>query len=668
MIRYFSKSNMTGEEEEAAAQVGKPDYDDDDDDARTMSSMSTLFRSAKGDRHGSSRPSNTFYQFDDNAAIDSLSDIFKTSGIPTSKSVKPSSSDGNTNNTNNNKKAKTRKSSDNDGVYESISLSCTNGNTENLQDQAELGEIKNDEGKTPDSTAEDDAEQEKDGIKAEADQSLYETSAPGSKKRKEKRFMSNRMVCCCIASNFVIFAGIAAIVTWHLHYKKWGRSNSMENSDTTPQSNLRSLIPTAAPTSFGHIPSPSTNFGDGLSSPTASPPSLFTSTGDDTASKLMSTPITSSLAPTANPTEDYIGPLMEFLQDNQVYFERDPMSPDFMAVQFMADEAQIRHREGVSSAYGNGLVFDERLIQRFALLTVDYALNRASLSSTSQVRDVNFDHYTKVHTIGIKEVDECSWDGVYCAEVGPLAGKVEEIRFSHSGMTGTIPPEIKLLKNMKVLDLSVNDIRGSIPESLYSIKELKELYLYKNHLTGTISNSIKNWYNITHVHLSHNELSGSIPITFKSGTLIRPVKYLNLYSNQLTGTIPNNLRFRRLVYADFGRNQFTGTLPDDIGERWVRLRFLHMDHNKFTGTIPYSYTTVGNGRVEVLSFNHNQLTGWVPGYYEHFKLLELNLHNNTFTGIEHDTCKQAVFYSGEMVEFNADCGDVCICDPYCEKC
>ena len=97
---------------------------------------------------------------------------------------------------------------------------------------------------------------------------------------------------------------------------------------------------------------------------------------------------------------------------------------------------------------------------------------------------------------------------------------------------------------------------------------------------------------------------------------------MNLYSNQLTGTIPESLRFRKLVHADFGRNQFSGTLPDDFGLRSVSLRFLYMDHNEFTGTIPYSYTTVGNGRVEALAFNHNQLTGWVPGYYQHYKLRE----------------------------------------------
>eukprot|EP00536_Pseudo-nitzschia_multiseries_P004284 jgi/Psemu1/253481/estExt_Genewise1Plus.C_700085 len=233
-------------------------------------------------------------------------------------------------------------------------------------------------------------------------------------------------------------------------------------------------------------------------------------------------------------------------------------------------------------------------------------------------------------------------------------------------MTGTIPPEINLLKNLKVLDLAGNKLHGSIPESLYDIKEMKELYLYHNHLTGTISNQIKNWWNITRLHLSHNKLSGSIPSTFMSGTLTRPVEYLNLYSNQLTGTIPE-LRLRNLVYADFGRNYLTGRLPNDIGYTWASLRHLYLDYNKFTGSIPYSITTTGNGRVETLSFNNNQLTGWVPGYYQHYKLLELHLHSNSFTGIDHATCKQAVFHSGEMVEFTAEC-DICYCTPFCRKC
>ena len=98
-------------------------------------------------------------------------------------------------------------------------------------------------------------------------------------------------------------------------------------------------------------------------------------------------------------------------------------------------------------------------------------------------------------------------------------------------------------------------------------------------------------------------------------------EYLNLYSNQLTGTIPNNLRFKQAMFADFGRNQFTGPLPDDISLQWVKLKFLYMDHNQFTGSIPYSYPQTGNGRLEALVLNNNQLTGWVSDdWADNYKL------------------------------------------------
>ena len=185
--------------------------------------------------------------------------------------------------------------------------------------------------------------------------------------------------------------------------------------------------------------------------------------------------------------------------------------------------------------------------------------------------------------------------------------------------------------------------------------------------------------------------------------------YLNLYSNKFTGTIPHNLRWRRITFADLGRNQFRGKLPDDIGQRWVELRFLYLDHNQFTGEIPTSYPGAGNGRMEAMTFNNNMLTGNVPGKFWHNKLrklffksigcgsdqtgtkscslkiltfllknssinhwtlfvpiVEFNVQDNQFTGIDKEICNQGVFWGGEMVEYKADCGNVCICDPWCE--
>jgi hypothetical protein len=146
--------------------------------------------------------------------------------------------------------------------------------------------------------------------------------------------------------------------------------------------------------------------------------------------------------------------------------------------------------------------------------------------------------------------------------------------------------------------------------------------------------------------------------------------YLNLYSNQLTGPIPDDLRWRRLFLLDLGRNQLTGTLPADIGEKFVSLRHLALNHNQFRGTIPASYTLVGNGRLESFHIDHNQLTGAVPSSYAFSnKLIALTVQENNFNqALDKETCKQSVFDGGEMVELKADC-DICSCNsPFCDEC
>jgi len=351
---------------------------------------------------------------------------------------------------------------------------------------------------------------------------------------------------------------------------------------------------------------------------------------------------------------------MEFLQDNQVYFGKDPKSPSFMAVQWLAEEANERGFMPYNDS--------AKLLQRFAILAVDYALERPmkpdrSQSSLRIKAQEDFTYFTKVYTIGVKHVDECEWAGVICHNV---TGVATELRFGNSFLAGSIGPEIRLLKELKILDLGQNMLRGRIPEELYDLVKLEELYLYQNQFTGTLSPRMNNWWNMTRFHASHNALTGSLAealSAFKSGAdVIRPIEYLNLYSNQLTGTIPRSLRFRMLTYLDLGRNQLNGTLPDDLGDTFVELRHLFLDHNQLSGTVPYSYMTVGNGRLESLSLDHNKLTGWVPDNYEYLnKMNQINLQGNLFEGIGKKICKMSVFEEGELVELTTDCG---ICDCY----
>ncbi|VEU38667.1 unnamed protein product [Pseudo-nitzschia multistriata] len=506
MIRRFSKMNRT--------EVATPDYQDEyNDDDRTMSSMSTMFRKARGDRHVSSEPLDySTYQFDDDATMDSLSDVFKRQGTVDRRSPTVFQFKDDDNSTETVKTATTWKSRNRNhenGGLEGILRNKTNMHDEeefgtiNLHDQAELGAIENEKGKKNGNDGNNDDEQEKGSVKEE---DLSQTKRAPRKKNAKKRSMSNRKFCC-ISFAFVAVVAISTFVTFQFYYKNWGKSDKFKTSDATPKDDQANLSPAVAPGRNGHSPTTQTNVGHIPSQPGNENDFEYVPSSSD-VSKPVSRPVTSDVSrpipvsvfdlldrPTQKPATDYIGMLMEFLQDNQVYFDRDPLSPDFMAVQWLAEEAEVRETE--ENAYGNGLELTDKLIQRFAVITLDYALNRPNITMLQkQYRAADFNNYKKLHTIAVKDRDECKWHGVHCAKVGLTAGKVEEIRFSHSGLTGTIPPEINLLKDLKVLDLSGNRLRGAIPDSLYSIKQLEKLYLYQNQLTGTISENIKNWNNM----------------------------------------------------------------------------------------------------------------------------------------------------------------------------
>jgi len=324
--------------------------------------------------------------------------------------------------------------------------------------------------------------------------------------------------------------------------------------------------------------------------------------------------------------------------------EEGELTPNVLAIDWLARDSN------------QDVEFDEKLVQRFALVTLDLSLQGARIANDAP-RNAQL------------AVNECDWKGIVCND----NGMVEEINWSYepkgrSG-SGTISPEVRLLVgSLKMLDLSNNDLLGEIPEQLYKLTNLEKLYLFKNELEGTISSRIENLQAITHIHLSHNNLVGSIPPEIKSsGDEIRPLSYLNLYSNKLTGTLPQNLRLRNLRYFDVGRNQLTGTLPDDIGEKFVWLRHFHLDHNGFGGTLPASYNTVGNGRLESFSINHNQLTGTIPGERTLYnKLVQYTLQSNNFERMDKDTCKMEV-PQGETVELRSDCS-VCPCSGYFNLC
>ena len=157
-----------------------------------------------------------------------------------------------------------------------------------------------------------------------------------------------------------------------------------------------------------------------------------------------------------------------------------------------------------------------------------------------------------------------------------------------------------------------------------------------------------------------------LPICFFSNT-----GYLNLYQNQLHGTLPNNLGLRSLSYLDLGHNDFSGPIPEDWctgHDSFRRLRHLHLDHNRFNGSLPQDFTQIGGGRLNQLTVQNNELTGVVPGDWDPITMLvTLEVQNNEFSGFGKNLCKLSVFHSGELASLRSPC-DICSCgQPFCDQ-
>ena len=67
------------------------------------------------------------------------------------------------------------------------------------------------------------------------------------------------------------------------------------------------------------------------------------------------------------------------------------------------------------------------------------------------------------------------------------------------------------IENTTELDLGSQGLTGSIPPEIGSLTNLRHLYLYNNQLTGSIPPEIGDLTNLTHLYLENNQLTEVIP-------------------------------------------------------------------------------------------------------------------------------------------------------------
>ena len=92
---------------------------------------------------------------------------------------------------------------------------------------------------------------------------------------------------------------------------------------------------------------------------------------------------------------------------------------------------------------------------------------------------------------------------------------VEELNLSSNSLDGSLPGEIRFLKNLKVLNLSNNNFTG-VPAEIGQLSNLEVLDLSNNKITG-LPNELANLKNLKLLKLSGNNYSTSDLEIIKKG-------------------------------------------------------------------------------------------------------------------------------------------------------
>ncbi|CAL4992516.1 unnamed protein product [Urochloa decumbens] len=101
--------------------------------------------------------------------------------------------------------------------------------------------------------------------------------------------------------------------------------------------------------------------------------------------------------------------------------------------------------------------------------------------------------------------------------------------------------------NMKIIDLSLNNLTGEIPEEIDTLNALVNLNLSQNHFSGNVPSRIGAIESLESLDLSRNNLCGEIPASLSNLSFL---SYLDLSYNNLEGRIPSGSQLDTLYAAN----------------------------------------------------------------------------------------------------------------------
>ena len=225
-----------------------------------------------------------------------------------------------------------------------------------------------------------------------------------------------------------------------------------------------------------------------------------------------------------------------------------------------------------------------------------------------------------------------TWYGVALNTEGCL----DTLNLENNNLTGSLPSAIGDWKNLKVLNLRINNLT-SIPNSIGRLDSVTSLLLATNTIAGAIPDSIGDMKQLLDLELQENLFTGSLPTTFGN---LNAVQFQLLVSDNELGGVTGTDMATIFPSASLPPNlsvflarsvKIKGNIPPYFAK--TTLRFLALDDNALTGALPESFKalTFGTGTFEGFSLSGNRIDS-LPKFGSQFNVnSEIWIEKNKLT-------------------------------------
>ncbi|CAB9512108.1 Leucine Rich Repeat [Seminavis robusta] len=309
-------------------------------------------------------------------------------------------------------------------------------------------------------------------------------------------------------------------------------------------------------------------------------------------------PVESPNSVSSQPSDVKDSLLAFFPEDTAEAIQRDPLSPQSLAFQWLLDD---------QDSLSNGPAR-----QRFALVVLYHATNGDSWDN-------------RTHWLN-HSIHECDWFSK------PSLALKDSALLLYPGFLTEFESSASTCNSdglYQHLWLDQNNLVGSLPDELYMLTTLRSLSTGLNRLHGTIATLVGKLTKLQHLAIYNQQESGAIPSEL--GLLTR-LRGLGLGKNDHTGMVPTEVwRLTNLeTFVATENPGLKGTISTEIGH-FSKLRWLLIGDMDLTGTIP---TEVGRlTLLEWLVMNGNNLTGSIPSEFGALQdALNMDLSQNLLEG------------------------------------